>query len=99
MRDTFTTFENLKAAFRLANDGDAWGTSMGALFSVCFELHHRGDDIPDAWEFKPSPLSGDLRDDSFWTPELENRGTPALLEFGELLHRYTGMLRAAGRDY
>ena len=80
--------------------GDPWGVVMTAWFDVANELHFRDADIPGAWEFKPSPCEGDLREESsaFYEHCL-NCDDDVLVEFGNLLQRYSEKLEQAGESY
>lgn len=93
------TLEELKSEFRIDLSGDSWGHSMGCFFDLCGELYHRGDDIPDHWHYGPGAASDPREPQSYWFEVFEEMDSAVMLSFGEILHRYTGMLRAAGRSY
>lgn len=92
--------------FRIAHDPhDAWGSVMNWLFAVADVLYHHDPDlIPDAWQYhhgegcdgntpdNPDQEIQDGLDDGTWTPE-------DLVAFGNVLDRWSDMLRAAGEDY
>ena len=55
--------------------------------------------VPDEWDYNPG-MGGDPREpDSFFFDVFAEAVTADLERFGELLHRYTRMLKAAGLSY
>ncbi len=95
-------FDDLREEFKIdfSMQYDSWGHTMGACFDVCGEMYHRGLDIPEEWRFRPSPLSGDIREhDSGFFDASAMATDSALLEFGILLHRLCDYLRRQGHDY
>lgn len=102
MTDTRDQFDYtfLMNEFRLLFDAsDPWGHTMHCWFGVAGELYHRGEDIPNAWNYGPG--SGDPRlDNDDYFREVLNDATPeALQKFGDLLTRYAGKLKRAGMSY
>lgn len=96
----------------MLNDGDKWGTAMGAFFSIASAFYLNGGcDMGDTylpWGFRASPLLQDddaHRDEDWLMAELLtllDEGTvtmPDLRHAGDVLHRYTNMLKTAGLDY
>jgi len=92
--------------------GDAWGSAMGAHFSIADVLYVAGEDIPAAWGYR-QPNTTQAVHDAMYD---ENNGdwlaadlreslmtglvtADDLRHAGDVLSRYTDMLKAAGRDY
>lgn len=89
--------DDLREYYQLMESGDAWGDCMGAWFAVAAELYVRGS-VPENWRFRPG--SSDPREpDDCWTDELVIHSDDDLIEFGNVLCRYSRMLRNAGHDY
>ena len=78
---------------------DPWGTAMGAFFAVAAELQWRGTDIPAKWQYTPGCAADQREPDGDWFALLEAADEEVLLSFGEMLHRYTDLLRRDGKDY
>lgn len=79
---------------------DCWGAAMSAWFGICGELYLRGEDIPQRWEFRPSPMGIERDIDSYWESEVLPHATAdALIKLGNILERYTRNLKRLGRDY
>jgi len=92
------TLQDLKSEFRLASDGDSWGSVMEWWFGVAGEMYERGLDIPDDWRYRPSPFGG-VDPDSYVAPILAEADDNDLARFGAILNRYAGVLKAKGKDY
>lgn len=89
--------EELKQEFRLGDVGDPWGNCMAWLFAIADVLHFEHDGAPMAWQFRPSPFGPD-----YGAPEYETAvkcSKEDLTAFGNLLNRYSDLLRRQGRDY
>jgi len=108
---TTAGYQNLRSIFRAdySPEHDAWGSVMGFLFPIAELLYVEGETVPSAWQFRPSPL---LNRDSFTDDERDTMGfylsqdylsghftLEDLTTFGNVLHRYSTNLRAAGKDY
>lgn len=100
-----TGYQNLAGEFRMAFDGsDPWGSAMGWFFGVADVLWHAGEDsIPPEWEYGHSPVCDGPEDypdaeisEMFDSGEID---LADLVRFGNMLSRYTDILRAAGHDY
>ena len=78
--------------------GDPWGTTMSAWFDIAEILYCRGDNIPPEWEFRPSPLIYDLSG-GYLVEELSELSSDTLRKLGNLLSRYTRILKFYGRNY
>jgi hypothetical protein len=95
------TLADLKSEYRLVSSGDPWGDCMSAWFDCAEFLHATGADIPAHWEFRPSPVLRTVDDleDGYWRGVFEQTDEPIIVEFGNLLCRLAGILRACGKDY
>jgi len=83
-----------------SGDGDPWGWCMGWWFAIAGTLHDRGETVPAAWHYRPSPFGGVDPDDfnASLIAELDTT-SPALVHAGNVLSRYAERCRRAGRDY
>jgi len=84
--------------FKLATDWryDPWGSAMAVLFDLAEYLYMQ-DTVPEAWGFRPG--AGEIVPEGYWLP-IFNASDPAMLiEFGNVLNRYTDKLRSAGKNY
>ncbi len=89
---------DLKSEFKLTQDGDPWGNAMIWHFNVADELFSREGYVPKHWHYRPSPFGRSGEDD----PEdylVAESNTDDLVTFGNLLCRYTRLLRHLGHDY
>jgi hypothetical protein len=93
------TWRGMMQEFRLGDFGDAWGTTMGAWFSVACELYNRGANVPDAWKFRPAATSGPQEVDEWWQEVFADASDADILRFGRVLTRYARILEKAGKDY
>jgi hypothetical protein len=99
---------DIKAEMRMFYDGDPWGWAMGWLFAIARAVNGETGETPEHWQYRPSPLEKwpPLRDEDCF-PDSEvwawvDNGWFSIQEIedaGEVLHRYTAMLRRAGADY
>lgn len=92
----------LRAEYRSARDTfDPWGTAMGALFDIASELDRRGAYIPYAWQYRAGILGAPDREaDAYgFTLATYLASNAALEEVGDLLDRWTGILRVGGHSY
>jgi hypothetical protein len=90
----------IKQEYRLTYCGDKWGHTMSWLFHIADELyHHRETPVPDDWGFRPSPLGPSNDPDSYETECVAEATDEELVRFGNVLNRYAGLLKRAGRDY
>ena len=80
-------------------DGDDWGWSMSCWFGIAAELDYRGYAIPDHWQYRPSSVCGDIREDSYQADILKNFSSEELIYTGNILERYTRYLKFKGLDY
>lgn len=88
------------------DDGDPWGSCMGAWHCIAAELYTRDDAIiPDSWEYRSGstdPRKPDQDNHLLSDPFAETcalASNDALIRFGNVLQRYSHMLRAKGKDY
>lgn len=101
---TATVYEaghNARRQLEDDNDGDSWGWAISWLFAICDTITFERADIyvPDEWGFRPSPLGSASADDSWKTEILQQLSNGQLAYVGKMLHRYTAILRKAGKDY
>ena len=90
----------LRADFRLCRTGDSWGDCMGFWFAVSEELFwHRNVDPPANWRYRPGAATRGPDYDNPALMFLEDASVDGLIRFGDVLDRYSRMLRAAGRNY
>ena len=98
----------IKQAYRWNESGDAWGDAMGAWFSIAAVLTIETEDVPATWQYRPGASvfrEEDLRADDDMAGYLLNEyregvfSADDLRHAGNVLNRYTTMLRNAGRDY
>lgn len=101
-----TGYQYLAGEFRVAFDGaDPWGSSMGWFFAVAETLWHRSAaDIPAEWQFGHGMGCDGSSDDypDAVVMEMYDSGQVSdadLVRFGNVLSRYTDLLRAAELDY
>ena len=79
---------------------DKWGTAIDLLFSICFELNYRGDDVPASLEFSPGACSGDCREtDSQWFDICIEVESDELVEDALIIGRYLQWCVNAGLSY
>ena len=94
-------FDALKAEFRMDNcSDDPWSTAMSWHFALCDWLHFRTDEeVPPEWRYRPGAATDIQEDDDWRHGAFMAEDTGTLIDFGNLLDRYTDKLRLAGRDY
>lgn len=83
--------------------GDQWGSCMAHWFGIAGALYGAGEMFPDEWQYSPGLSAGDCEEfpDSAYA-EMLARGDVApddLRQAGDVLCRYSSMLRSAGKDY
>ena len=85
--------------------GDKWGSAMSHFFGIADTLYGADSaDIPMAWQYSPGVSAGEEGED--W-PEAEYRHllddgditTGDLVHAGNVLSRYTAILRTNGESY
>ena len=90
----------IKDLYKETHDsGDPWGSAISAFFDVATELWWRGDDIPDAWQFRPGAVTDPRNLESYLYPDLSVVDSDDLLQFGKTLERYTRNLDRTGKSY
>jgi len=68
---------DLKNEFKLTNDGDNWGNVMQWLFAIADYLTFETKEcVPDAWQFRPSPLGAD--EESYVFQALKDLALPSV---------------------
>lgn len=50
--------------------GDVWGTALGSQFSIAEALYQANAEIPEEWEFEPSPFRMGLPEDDLLAQEI-----------------------------
>jgi len=87
----------IKAHYReTADNGDRWGSAMGAFFDVAEILYLEADgEVPDEWQYRPSPLLREVSDENKYS----GYDHEELAAFGHLLSRYTSILDGKGLSY
>ncbi len=75
--------------------GDLWGSALNEHFDVAEELHRRGSDIPDHWEFSIGNADCDDQEHEFYGEFSDD----VLQAFGNILERYIDFLRFKKMDY
>lgn len=94
------TIKDLKIEFRITNCGDAWGTTLSWLFAIAEELYfNRDTEVPDSWNFQPSPFGITTDDDSYELNVVRECDDALLIKFGNILSRYANFLKRANKDY
>lgn len=92
------TCEDLKNEYKLTNDGDSWGNSMSWWFAIADELEgNRGLLCPEHWEYRMSPMRPD--NENYEASIVTDYPDDDLIEFGNVLERYTRLLKHLGEDY
>jgi len=90
----------LKHEFRMDYKSDEWGRTMHWLFNICDIIHFERDiDVPEAWQYRPSPFGSSIDDDDSDAEFLRLADTETLLTFGNMLHRLCDLLTRTGKDY
>lgn len=93
--------QSLIGAYRLTNDGDAWGSCMKWWFTIADEIYFNRDNlsVPDDWQFRPSPLGPSNEEGDYEADECKAASDEDLMAMGGLMHRLAGILKAKGLDY
>ena len=93
--------KDLKTEFQLTYDkGDAWSSCMQWLFAICDYLTFETDEcVPDNWHFKPSPFGADTEDYCYQSLKELDVPSKDVLHFGNLLVRFSELLKRKGLDY
>lgn len=97
----YLTYKDLKHELRGDLSIDPWGHAMGAWFDIANELWYRRAAIPEHWEYRPAgPYARDPREPgSAWYSVARESKTRDLRRMGNLLERYTRILKLKGEDY
>jgi len=94
MCDATRQAADIRTEFRLRYDPhDGWGCVIGAFFEVAETLYAWGEDVPAEWEFRPGLGEPEAAE---W---LDGFDADTLVDFGNVLDRWSDMLRARGDDY
>ena len=77
---------------------DPWAASMGAWFDCAAHLYEKGD-CPREWEYRPGSMGNIIEQDSPYFELFNSLNAEQLEEIGQLLWRYSALLKRHGRDY
>lgn len=103
-------YKNLRFEYNMLAEGeDAWGPALSWWFAVAeFLYHHDEGEVPEEWEFRDAPghYSGFNPEDEGYEDEViwrlydeEEITLDDALTFGQVLTRYLGTLKRAGKSY
>lgn len=106
VRDNKATIKNPKKLLKDIisldgwDNGDKWGSAMGEAFTIANELDFRGS-VPESWQYSKGCLApNDMRESEDWNYQAcINATTQELEHAGNVLMRYTELLRKHGHDY
>ncbi len=91
---------NLKALFKESFDrGDKWGSSLTAWFTVANEISYRDECTPNAWQYSPAMADDPRESDDYLYEECTQADLADLIQFGDVLERYTRNLERNGYSY
>ena len=93
------TLDDLRNDFRQTSDGDGFGNCMAWLFACAIELDIRGDDVPEAWQYRAGAAGSHHEPDCYYAECLSTFDSDTIAEFGNILSRYQSKLHAAGKTY
>lgn len=94
---TFNSVAEMKQEFKLfADKSDRWGEATAHMFELCFELVEQGHPVPTHWEFSQGAQSGRGEEPSYG---YENCKPELLVQWGNILNRYIGLLDSMGKSY
>jgi hypothetical protein len=93
--------KDLQTEFKLTYDkGDQWGSCIQWLFAVCDYITFETDEyVPSEWEFRPSICGANEDCYYFQTLKELNITSKDALHFGNLLVRFSELLKRKGFDY
>ena len=94
-----TEYDDIKAEFRLSNDGDGFGNCMGWMFPIAIELDLRGAGVPEAWQYRAGAMGSHHEPDCYVAECLQNYSDETIQQFGNVLSRYQSKLHAADMAY
>jgi len=92
--------KDVMGEFRTMFD-EPWGSTMNAWFAFAEEIHFNRPKltVPDAFEFRPSPMGMTSDPDDYMTEIAATATDDALMYAANVMHRYAGCLKAAGKSY
>ena len=94
MCDATRQAAEIRSEFRLGYDSyDKWGSVLMAFFNVAETLDAWGEDVPAEWEFSPGLGEPEAAE---W---LDGFDADTLVDFGNVLNRWSNLLRSRGDDY
>ncbi len=93
------TMQEFKSLLRM-NDlkYDPWGTAVSAWFDCAAHLYEKGD-CPKEWQYRPGAMGNRVEPDSSFFEMFTEMEAEQLEEIGQLLCRYTKLLKRHGHDY
>lgn len=95
-----TTYETLKETFGVAQGPDLWAETKHWWFVIADEIYWNRDfEVPEEWQFEPSPLGPQNEEDDFVTHVVQEASDEDLMDFGALIHRYARLLDYMGLSY
>jgi hypothetical protein len=77
---------------------DPWGVAISLLFDVCEVLTVRGDDVPNAYEYRPG-CPGVSLGDGWHINLMMEANVEDLTHFGNVLHRIVTREESRGNSY
>lgn len=92
-------YDSAKSYIMTDAPSDPWGSCMTAFFDVAAEMCERGLDHPEAWCYRPGGGGHSIELQSGTAPVVAGLSDDDLFRLGELMHRWSGMLKVAGRSY
>ena len=100
------TLKDLKTEFHNFSDHsyDPWSASMDIFFQLAEYMYKTDMPIPSEWDYRPSPLmTDDFTDqdykENYYFELFKNTSESDLEKLGNILHRYTGILKTINKDY
>lgn len=78
---------------------DPWGAAIVAFFGVAAELCHRGESTPAHWQYSPGMGDDPREPEDYLFEDFEQADTEDLIQFGNVLERYTRNLDRTGKSY
>lgn len=89
------TYKDLVAEFRCFKSDMSFDDAMLAWFDAAHEAHFRNLYIPPHWEFNPGHVKRHDPDDAFANEVIVDAKANALIKFGNLMERYSRLLKRA----
>lgn len=94
------SYADIKSEYKMMHDkGDPWGSVMQAWFSCAAELWQRGLVVPVAWGYSPGLAAVPTDPEDFMYDLFRGADNQSIVKFGNVLAKYAGLLKRAGKDY